>query len=603
MRMSLSLATLALALLAACAPTLQRQVEDVKATARPALALLPAALPTSNVNGAAAQADQLARAQANPPVSRRASRPWFGARFVAVQSDEQLPPIFYERFSFNFNDPTGRVPLGVVAERIYQHTNVPVRVSADVYAAPAAPSGAGGEAAPTTQAMVMPVPGSSANRPGAVPLPPLPPAGVPGGVAEPTPKHSMEPARTRQPIIDLDGVDMAWKDRTMVAFLDMLTDRLGLSWSYRDGVVTIHRYLTESFELAAFSTAQDFSMTLSGASQGTAGATGGGAGGSSASSLQVNESGRINAVQSLVQAVTKMLSAAPGSSVTLSEGTARLTVTTTKDGMRDVRRLIRAEQEALTRQVMLQIDIYSMSQTTANEAGVNMQALFRNLENTFGASLVSPASVVSGQAGAIAVNILSLANGGNPDSAKVRKWGDSSAILQALHRTGVTVQHQPLTMIAMNRQWARKTNLRQTGYLSETVPSTVSGAGSGAPGLKTSTVITGDRFLVQPAILDNGSVMLKFGVSLTNLLGLFDVSTGTGATFQRVQTPEVSGTDDQSTVMLRAGEVMVLTGMARYKANTDGRKLGENLNVVLGGSQKAENTREDFIVFVRPVIL
>ena len=600
MKISLSLGSIALALLAGCAPTLQRQVEDVKATARPALNQLPAALPTSNAKGSAAQAEQLARAQVNPAVSRRASKPWFGARLVAVQSDEQLPPIFYERFSFNFNDPTGRVPLGVVAERIYQHTNVPVRVSADVYATPAASGG--GDVAPI-QAMVMPVPGSSANRPGAVPLPPLPPAGVSNGVAEPTPKHSMAPARTRQPIIDLDGVDMVWKDRSMVAFLDMLTDRLGLSWSYRDGVVTIHRYLTESFELAAFSTAQDYSMSLSGASQGTAGATGGGAGGSSASSLQVNETGRVNAVQSLVQAVTKMLGGVPGSSVTLSEGTARLTVTSTKDGMREVRRLIRAEQEALTRQVMLQIDIYSMSQTTANEAGLNLQVLFRNLENTFGASLVSPSSAVSNQAGAIAVNILSLANGGNPESSKARKWGDSGAIIQALHQNGVMVQHQPLTMIAMNRQWARKTNLRQTGYLSETVPSTVAGAGSGAPGLKTSTVITGDRFLVQPAILDNGAVMLKFGVSLTNLLGLFDVSTGTGATLQRVQTPEVSGTDDQSTVMLRAGEVMVLTGMSRYKANADGRKLSENVSVLLGGSQKAENMREEFIVFVRPVIL
>ena len=201
------------------------------------------------------------------------------------------------------------------------------------------------------------------------------------------------------------------------------------------------------------------------------------------------------------------------------------------------------------------------------------------------------------------MNILSLAAGGNPDRRAVQRFGDSSLMIQALHQDGVTVQHQPLNLIALNRQWARKTNLRQTGYLSETTPSTVAGAGSGAPGLKTSTITTGDRFIVLPAILDNGGVLLKFGVSLTSLIGLFDVTAGSGATLQRVQTPEVSGTDDQSTVMLRAGEVMVLTGLSRVKSLYDGRSLGEYMPTLLGGSNKASQTREDFVIFVRPVIL
>ncbi len=582
-------------LTAACAPTLERKVDAAVTSVSRPVAHLQQGLDTSGaVKGSASAADQLARIQVDPPVARRASKPWFGARMVAVQSDEQLPPIFSERFTFNFNDVGQRVPLAVVAERIYRQTNVPVRVSSDVYNSTGAMTVQG--------SLNLPAPGSTTNRGNAVPLPPLPPGGIGGAEAQPTPKQSAEPARTPQPVTDLNSIDMAWQNRDMVGFLNMITDRLGLSWSYRDGVVTIHRYLTESFELAAFSASQDYSMTISGASQGTAGASGG-AGGSSAANLQVSESGKTNAVQSLVQTVTKMLGNVPGSNVTLSEGTSRLTVTTTKEAMREVRSVLRAEQEAMTRQVMLQIDIYSLSQNTSNESGFNLNVFFQNLQSTFGASFITPSATASTQAGGIALSILSLANGGNPSSETVRKFGDSSAVLQALNQDGLSVQHQPLTMIALNRQWARKTNLRQTGYLSETTPSTVSGAGSGAPGLKTSTITTGDRFLVQPAILDNGSVMLKFGVSLTNLLGLFDVTAGSGATFQRVQTPEVSGTDDQATVMLRAGEVMVLTGMARRKANSDGRSLGESIPRLLGGSLKASDVREDFIIFVRPVIL
>lgn len=585
-------------LVAGCAPTLERRVEaaaaEIQPTQRHQAGNLPLAGP---VKGSAENADALARTQLEPAVARHASKPWFGARMVPVQSEEQLPSIFYERFTFNFNDAGGRVPLAVVAERIYRHTNVPVRIGADVYGSASAAAQA------PVAAPVLPAPGTIVNRPGSSVLPPLPvPLASAAANDGPMPKASSEPARTLQPITDINSVEMNWQNRNMVSFLNMITDRLGLSWSYRDGVVTIQRFVTDSFELAAFAAQQDFSMTLNGSSQGNAGGSSG-AGGSASSNLVITESGKVNAVQSLVATVNKMLTNVPGAYATLSEGTSRLTVTTTKESMREVRAVLRAEQEAMTRQIMLQIDIYSITNTVSNDSGVNLNVFFQNLQNTIGASLAGPPSGVGSEAGGLALNILSLANGGNPNSELVRKFGDSSFILKALHQNGVSVQHQPLTMIALNRNWARKTNLRQTGYLSETTPSTVSGAGSGAPGLKTSTITTGDRFLVQPAVLDNGTVLLKFGVSLTNLLGLFDVTAGSGATFQRVQTPEVSGTDDQATVLLRAGEVMVLTGMTRFRASTDKQSLGESIPRLLGGSSKVSDSREDFIIFVRPIIL
>jgi type IVB pilus formation R64 PilN family outer membrane protein len=304
----------------------------------------------------------------------------------------------------------------------------------------------------------------------------------------------------------------------------------------------------------------------------------------------------------LLKTVEKMVTMTPGSSVSLSEGTNRITVTTTKDQMRAVRSYVQQEQEAMSRQVMIQIDIYSLSTNNTNESGVSLDILFKNLGKVYGAAFHGPASNATATAGSIAMNILTADTGGGT-SDTVNRFGGSGAMIQALYESGISVTHQPINMIALNQQWARKTNLRQTGYLSETTPSTIAGAGSGAPGLKTSSITTGDRFMVQPAILENGKVMLKFGVSLTSLLGLFDVSTGSGSTLQKVQTPEISGTDDQSTVILRAGETMVLTGLSRIKSNSDNRSLAEGAPVGLGGSTKGTHTREDFVIFVRPVIL
>lgn len=585
----LSGVALACAALWGCsAPMAAGQMALVEASVQDAVSLGAAGLPLSSVAGSAAQAQRQAQAQRHPTVARRASRPWVGSRFVSVQSDEQLPPIFNERFNFNFDDRStaGRVPIEIVAERISRMTQVPVRLSADVRARISVP--AAGTPAATGAAGLPALP----TRAG-----PLPPGGPR------VPRESSDPSLTALPTTQLDAIEMKDEGADMATFLNRLTDRLGLSWSYREGAVLIHRFTTEHFELGAFASAQDYSMSMSGASAGAAGGGGGGPSGNSAAQLQVAEAGRTEGLSSLLKALNGVLASAPGSSVALNEASARLSVTTTRDAMRTVRELLRHEQSAMTRQVLIQIDIYSLSTSNAHESGVNLSVLLSRLQRGLDIILTTPASAISAQAGSATASILSAARGGDPGSTLVQRLGDSSLVVQALSQQGLTVQHRPLSMIALNRQWARKTNLRQTGYLSETTASTIAGAGSGAPGLKTSAVTTGDRFMVQPAILDDGSVLLKFGVSLTDLLGLFDVTAGSGATVQKVQTPEISGTDDQSTVLLRAGQVMMLTGLSRVRARRDGQSLGESLPQGLGGSTRLSTTREDFVIFIRPVLL
>ena len=50
---------------------------------------------------------------------------------------------------------------------------------------------------------------------------------------------------------------------SLASFLDHVTGRLNLSWSYREGVVVIERYITENFELADFVGTQDFKQGYS----------------------------------------------------------------------------------------------------------------------------------------------------------------------------------------------------------------------------------------------------------------------------------------------------------------------------------------------------
>lgn len=542
-------------------------------------ALPGASLPVTEMTpGTSSYADALAKAKR--PVARHASKAWHGARMSDVQDDAVLPPIFSETFKLKYDDRAsqGRVTLAVVGERIARLSGVPVRIKSDVY------QGAGGVPggfAPSMQA-----------RP-AAPMPaPLPiPAGGPsanGGDDGPAPVPM--PVAFQQPVTSVNSIEMAW-DGTLAGFLDDVTSRLGISWAYRDGAVVIERFVTESFELSAFGGTQDYKMALTGGNSGSSGNAG--TTGSASSTLDLAEGGKMAALESLKQSIEGVIGKT-GGSVILNEGTGRFFVTATKEVMGRVRDIIKAEDAALQRQAHIQFDIYSVISDDNDEKGVDWSVVYQGLTSSWGATIKSPTTLTGSSAAAMGISIIAGGSG-----ATSGRFGGSKAVLNLLNQVGTSAMYRPVSMIAMNRQWARKTNLKVDGYVSETTPSTASSAGSGAPGLKTSSITTGDKFMVQPAILDNGSIMLKFGVSLTELLGLFDVTAGSGDTLQKVQTPVTSGTDDQGTIRLLPGEAMVVTGLSRRLSSQDRRTLGDGTPVALGGSRKDGFKREEFLIVVR----
>ena len=582
--MKLALITIAFAAaLTGCASAPQALIEKQSAvldhSERAVKALPGASLPVTEMTpGTSSYADALAKAKR--PVARHASKAWHGARMSDVQDDAVLPPIFSEPFKLKYDDrgSQGRVTLAVVGERIARLSGVPVRIKSDVY------QGSGdisGSAASSMQA-----------RPaGPMPSPlPIPAGGPSGNRGDDGPAPMPMPIAFKQPVTSVNSIEMAW-DGTLAGFLDDVTSRLGVSWAYRDGAVVIERFVTESFELSAFGGTQDYKMALTGGNSGSS--SNAGTTGSASSTLDLAEGGKMAALESLKQSIEGVIGRT-GGSVIVNEGTGRFFVTATKEVMGRVRDIIKAEDAALQRQAHIQFDIYSVISDDNDEKGVDWSVVYGGLTNSWGATIKSPTTLTGSSTAAMGISIITGGSG-----ATSGRFGGSKALLNLLNQVGTSAMYRPVSMIAMNRQWARKTNLKVDGYVSETTPATASSAGSGAPGLKTSSITTGDKFMVQPAILDNGSIMLKFGVSLTELLSLFDVTAGSGTTLQKVQTPVTSGTDDQGTIRLLPGEAMVVTGLSRRLSSQDRRTLGDGTPVALGGSRKDRFKREEFLIVVR----
>lgn len=578
-----ALALASLATLAACqtSPGVAELQSRLAYQTAPAVRSLPSEpLPitdtTPGTNAATA-----ARIASPLPVVRMAGQPWIGgAKVVHMQDDTILPPIFNRSFTFAFDDKSSgdRVPLAVVAERLSRIAGVPVRIKNDVES-----GGMSRAPAPRGTPARSTVPTPFPIQPGA----PLQ-AGIAGGAASAEAAGS-QAGSFLEPVTSIDSVEARWNG-SLRGYLDHITSRLGLSWAYRDGQVVIERFVTESFEIATLAGSQAFKMSLSGGNSGASGS--GGNSGSSSSMMDVSEEGKTAILDSMRNSIQSMVLPA-GGSVVLNEGTGRFFVTAPKDVMSRVRELVKAEDLALQRQAHIQFDVYSVVTTEGDQRGLDWNLLVSNLARTIGAAVRSPATLAGADAGSMSLSILETATGNSA------RFAGSSAVIQLLNEVGSSALYRPISVVAMNHQWGRKTNIKTDGYVSETTPSTSSSAGSGAPGLKTSSIATGDKVMVKPAIMNNGDIVLKFGLSFSELLGLFDVTAGTGASLQRVQTPVTSGTDDQGTVILKPGQAMVITGLSRRLSTSDVRSLGAGINPMVGGSLKDRAKVENFVVVVR----
>lgn len=535
---------------------------------------------TPSTVGTATYADARALALQNQPVARRAAGAWYGQRTVPVLSDAVLPQIFKESFAIDFDGYRGgRVPIAVVAERLSRMSGVPVRVKQDVYASK---NGASAAQAPAKAIQVgapiqiLPIKAGASQLPNASNI-----LSTPG---------NLETSNPESVTTDLASVSMKWNG-SLERFLDHVTGMLNLSWSYRDGVVVIERFVTESFEIEGLGGTQDYKMSLGGS--GTGNATGFG---SSSESLEVTETGKSAPLESLKKSIEALVSPT-GGSVTINEGSGRLIVVSSKDILSRVREILRVEIATMRRQAIIQIDIYSVISNANDEYGVDWTGFVNDLASTWSSTIKGPSSLVSASAAGLGYTLLKEVPDTSTQSVKntAARYGGSKVLINALHQMGDSAKFRPISLIAKNRQWARKTNLNTTGYLAETTPSTSSAAGSGAPGIKAGSVTTGDKFLVQPSIMDDGTIDLKLGLSMTDLIGLFTASSGG----QTIQTPEVSGTGDQSAIRLQPGESMVITGLSKQVSNSDRNGLAEEIPVVLGGSTKRSVKREHYLVVVR----
>lgn len=511
------------------------------------------------------------------PTIQRLKGSWLGMKSTPLQSDDTLPQMFREPYAYRF---PGKANISTIAERITKVTGIPVSVKPDVFL-PIGQFTTGGNVSSSA-----PSPNLSAVGPGGV-SPPLIPIPIVGAALSST--------QTQNAPVEFD---MNYEG-TLDGYLNLLSAKAGISWEYREGVISLHRLVTRVFVLktnpggqtSTTSLGKDGSLMAAGAN-GSAGFT---------STATVGSNTNFNIWVSLDKQIGQMLSAAGKRSI--SEAGSTIVVTDTKDIVDEIGRLIDRENASLTRQVAMRVEVLSVKMNDGNEYGVDWNAVFSQLSGNFNLRFASPTSLVSQAAATQGFAVLSPLAGAI-GSATQRRFGGTQALISALSQHGKVSIVTTANVVTLNRKIAPVAVTNTTSYLAEVTPAPagVAGAVGGIPGLKLGSVTTGFTMNLLPTVYDSNSIILSMSLGLSDLNKITKVSSGVGENAQTIEAPDTSESNFGPSVAMRPGETLMLSSYDRMFKQYDRRTLADGVPVGAGGSFAGKTTRESLIILITPVL-
>ncbi|EAA7190289.1 PilN family type IVB pilus formation outer membrane protein [Salmonella enterica] len=425
------------------------------------------------------------------------------------------------------------------------------------------------QASGPTEQIKGPLPAPDAN--GMLPL-----AQMGNTVATPVPRAGSEAT--------LRGV--YWKG-ALDGFLDNITTRLGLSWRYEEGRIVIYYLDTRNFPVLFMDSQAGFtSKTVSGTTSSTGSSGGGSSGGISGdnnTSQSTDMAIKSNLYGDVSATVKAMLTPGVGR-MNLSAGV--LTVTDTSRVLSQIGRYIDDRNRELNRQVVLNVQIYSVESRRSDQLGIDWDAVL-----SLGSVKATFTNAFTNANDAIASGGAMIVDG---------KGAGTKALVKALSEQGnvsVATQSSSLTtnLSAVPIQVAL-----QQDYISDVTSEQTANVGSSVSSTR-STITTGFNMTVLPYLMPaSSSMQLQFSVNMSDDPTMRTVPQGEKSSVELMKTRLKTFTQR---VNMKSGQTLILSGYEQLNNTADHQGVGSPRFFGLGGGSSGTKNRTQLVMFVTPIIL
>lgn len=470
-------------------------------------------------------------------------------------SNNLLPPC-----AVAINRP-GSITLAEVSAFISKRCQLPVVVTPDAQAI-LAPTGG------KTEQLSGPVPAPDPN--GMVPLAAL------GG----------SPVRAAPAVTGGTSLRGVFWQGELGGLLDNVTTRLGLSWRYEQGRIAIFYLDTRTFPVMFMDSKASFgSKTVSGTTS-SMGATGDSSGGGLSGDSNTSQATEMEIKSSLYEDVTNTIKSmlTPGTGrMNLSAGV--LTVTDTPRVLELIGRYLDDRNKELNRQVVLNVQVYSVEKRTQDQYGIDWNAVFNS-----GSVGVSLTNAFTGAASDALNGGVSILDG---------KGAGTKAFIKALsEQANVSVMTEASSMTTNLSAVPIQVALQQD-YASNVTKDNTANVGSSSSITK-STITTGFNMTVLPFLMPQSPKMqLQFAMNMSDDPTMRTFMSDTSS----VELMKTRLKTFTQRVIMQSGQTLVLSGYQSLNNTANRQGVGSFRFFGLGGGANGENNKTMLVILITPVIL
>lgn len=494
---------------------------------------------------------------------RYLNKQWVSLKPITVK-ERVTSPALRCKVKIATNEPVSILEFGQI---VTKYCGIPVRITPDALGAIDNPLAADGSSSNANAAQT--VPAMQNMYPGA--------------------QQSQGAATVNSRLIDINY------NGDLNGLMDMVTARFGLSWKEEDGRLKVYNLDTETFYLSTLASDTDMradmqsGTTMVNGASGSSGASGstGGIGGSSGTNQSTTVTLKTSMWADIKNTVDSMRSVK--GRVAVSPSTGAVTVTDNAEVLSRVRSYIARENENLTKQVLFNIKIVSVTANNTDSFGISWNAVYKSLSAKYGFKLASGFSTPDN---AIAGTFSILQGSSSP-------WAGTDAIVNALSEQGnVSLVKEP-TASTLNLQPVAIQVARQDGFLAGSSTTSTAQVGTTST-LQTGIVTTGFNMSMLPYVMQDNRMLLQFNINLSTLRNLRRVQSGDA----EGEVPEIDlPINSTQKVRLSPGDTLMLTGFDQEDQGATRTGSFTPGNFLFGGGMNAKKNKSTLVVLITPQIM
>ncbi len=381
--------------------------------------------------------------------------------------------------------------------------------------------------------------------------------------------------------------------------LDSVTGSLGLSWKYDPilGGIRIFYLDTQQFPVYAFNKSSTFTSEVKSgmsSSAGTSGSSSGGQGASSGSGVSgesgSNQSTQTVMVSSLMDDIERNVrSMLTFDRMSFSRTTGVMSITDRPDVLERVRDYLDTENESITKQILINVEVISVSLTDKDQYGIDWSLVYKSVSGKWGFGLNNTFPGLDGSAINSSISIL--------DTAK-SPWAGSKALIQALSQQGRVSSYRAPSVTTLNLQAAPIQIGKVRGYLassSQTQSANVGTTTSLTPG----SITSGFNMSLQPLVMPANKLLLQLAVNMSSDPTFETITSGDS----KIQNPNYDIQLINQFVKLQSGQTLVLSGFDQTNENANKSGTGSASNFLFGGGGTRNTTRDVVVLIITPIVM